>query len=91
MVKFPVLNLFGTGYRQGTSRGQGKALGPSGWRVGLRKVGASRSWKSKTQLLCRPSGEEYSLADSLTEAAQPRQTPALQKPKGINLWVVLSH
>ena len=29
-VKFPVLNLFGPGYWEGTSRGQGKALGPSG-------------------------------------------------------------
>ena len=59
--------------------------------MGLRKVGASKSWKSKKQLLRRPSGEEYSLAESLTEAVRPHQTPALQKRQGINLWVVLSH
>ena len=36
MVKFPVLKLFGTRYGERIQGGQGKALGPSGYRVGLR-------------------------------------------------------
>ena len=43
VVKFPVLNLFGTRFGVRIWGGQDKALGPSGYRVGLRSQSFSQT------------------------------------------------
>ena len=62
-MRFPVLNLFGTRYEDRNKGGQDKALGPSGYRVGLRSQSSSQAlageawWELRSRPVLEKEGE----------------------------------